>query len=111
MEETGGFCYPLGILQAMGKIYAKNADFVQREVAGECILVPVRRQLADVNSLYVLNETGAAVWKRLDGKRPMQDIVGDIAQQFDVAVEQLEKDINTFIEDLLRIRAIEEAPS
>jgi hypothetical protein len=95
----------------MGKIYAKNADFVQREVAGECILVPVRRQLTDINSLYVLNETAAAVWKRLDGKRPMQDIVGDIAQQFDVAVEQLEKDINAFIEDLLRIRAIEEAPS
>lgn len=94
----------------MEKIYAKNEDFVQREVAGEYILIPVHRQLTDINSLYVLNETGAAVWKRLDGKRSLREIAGDLTEEFDVAIEQLEKDLHALIEDLLSIQAIRETP-
>jgi hypothetical protein len=91
------------------KIYAKNSDFVQREVAGECILIPVRRQLTDVNSLYVLNETGAALWRRMDGKTPLQAITLDFLNEFDVTQAQLEKDVASLIEDLLSIHAIREA--
>jgi len=92
----------------MGTRYVKNGDFVQREVAGECILIPVRRQLTDVNSLYVLNETGAALWRRIDGKTSMQDIMFDLLNEFDVAQAQLEKDIASLVEDLLSIHAIQE---
>ena len=92
----------------MDTIYSKNADFVQREVAGECILIPVRRQLTDVNSLYVLNDTGAALWRRLDGKTTLRDITLDFLDEFDVTREQLEKDLATLIADLLSIHAIRE---
>ena len=94
----------------MDKIYAKNEDFVQRDVAGECILIPISRQLSDVNSLYVLNDTGAAVWRRLDGKQSLREIAGDMSREFDVAAEQIEKDLQVLIEDLLSIRAITETP-
>nr|MBI3612028.1 PqqD family protein [Nitrospirota bacterium] len=93
----------------MDTIYSKNADFVQREVAGECILIPVRRQLTDVNSLYVLNETGAALWRRIDGKTPLQDIATDFLNEFDATQAQIEKDVASLIEDLLSIHAIQEA--
>ncbi len=95
----------------MDIIYSRNADFVQREVAGEFILIPVRRRLSEANSLYVLNETGAAVWKRLDGKRSLREIIGEIIREFDVTADQLEKDLASLVEDLLSIQAIEEAPS
>jgi len=90
-------------------IYAKNSDFVQREVAGECILIPVRRRLTDVNSLYVLNETGAALWRRMDGKTPLQAILADTLNEFDVPPAQLETDAASLLEDLLSIQAIQEA--
>src|SRR2546422_11746918 len=90
------------------RIFAKNANFVQREVAGECILVPIRQHLSDINSLYVLNETGAALWRRIDGTRSIQAILTDLSNEYDVTSEQLEKDLSTLIEDLLSIRAIEE---
>lgn len=93
----------------MDKIYVKNSDFVQREVAGECILIPVRRQLTDVNSLYVLNETGAALWRRIDGKTPLEAITHDFQNEFDVTPAQLEKDVSALLEDLLSIHAIREA--
>jgi hypothetical protein len=92
----------------MDRIYAKNNDFVQREVAGECILIPVRRQLTDVNGLYVLNETGAALWRLIDGKKTLRDITLEFLNEFDVTQAQLEKDVASLIEDLLSIHAIQE---
>ena len=93
---------------SMDRIYVKNDDFVQREVAGECILIPIRRKLNEVNSIYVLNETGATLWQRLDGKTPMRDIVLDFQREFDVTQAQLEQDTSSLIDDLLSIQAIRE---
>jgi hypothetical protein len=91
-------------------VYTKSSGYVYREVAGEFILVPVRRRLNEVNSLYVLNETGAALWRRIDGTRSARAIVDDFMQEFDVAAEQIEKDFSTLLEDLLSVQAIELSP-
>ena len=89
-------------------IYIKHPDYVQRDVAGECILVPIRRTLTEANSIYVLNETGAALWNRIDGQRTAQDIVTDFCNEYEVATDQLAKDFTTLLDDLLSIRAVEE---
>lgn len=89
-------------------VYARNPDFVQRDVAGECILVPIRRSLAATNSIYVLNETGAAVWNRIDGKRSVAEIADEFIAVYDVTPEQLSCDLETLFGDLLSINAVEE---
>ncbi len=89
-------------------IYARHPDYVQRDVAGECILVPIRRSLAEANSIYVLNETGAALWNRLDGTHRLQDITAAFCIEYDVTTDQLHRDVETLLADLLSIHAIEE---
>ena len=89
-------------------IYTKHPDYVQRDVAGECILVPIRRTLTEANSIYVLNETGAALWNRIDGQRTAQDIVSDFCNEYEVATDQLAKDFTSLLDDLLSIQAVEE---
>ena len=89
-------------------IYTKHPDYVQRDVAGECILVPIRRTLTEANSIYVLNETGAALWHRIDGQRTAQDIVTDFCNEYEVATDQLAKDFTALLDDLLSIQAVEE---
>jgi len=89
-------------------IYSKHPDYVQRDVAGECILVPIRRTLTDANSIYVLNETGAALWNRIDGQRSAQDIMADFCNEFEIGTDQLVKDFTSLLDDLLSIRAVEE---
>ena len=39
--------------------YQKDPDMVSREIAGEVILVPIRRNVGDLESVYTLNETAA----------------------------------------------------
>jgi Coenzyme PQQ synthesis protein D (PqqD) len=92
----------------LSTIYSKAHDFIQRQVAGECILVPIRRNQSDANSIYVLNETGAALWDRIDGARSVQEIELDLTQEYDVAADQLRQDFETLLADLLSIRAIQE---
>ncbi len=89
-------------------VYAKHPDYVQRDVAGECILVPIRRRLSEANSIYVLNETGAALWNRLDGRRTLHEIMTDFIAEYDVSRDDLAKDVTTLMDDLLSIHAIEE---
>lgn len=92
----------------LGAVYAKSPSYVQRDVAGECILVPIRRNLTESNSIYVLNETGAALWGRIDGTRSMQTISDEFVQEYDVTVEQLHQDFHTLLIDLLSIHAVNE---
>jgi Coenzyme PQQ synthesis protein D (PqqD) len=89
-------------------VYARHPDYVQRDVAGECILVPIRRSLAEANSIYVLNETGASLWNRLDGHCSLQDIMAAFSEEYDVTTDQLHRDVETLLADLLSIHAIEE---
>ena len=89
-------------------VYAKNPDFVQRHVAGECILVPIHRLLPDRNSIYVLNETGAEVWNRLDGRRTLRALVDAVHGEYEVEHARLYSDVTTLMTDLLSIQAIEE---
>ena len=89
-------------------IYTKHPDYVQRDVAGECILVPIRRTLTEANSIYVLNVTGASLWNRIDGQRTAQDIVTDFCGEYEVETDQLAKDFTLLLDDLLSINAVEE---
>lgn len=90
----------------MDKIYVKNPDFVQREIAGEFLLIPIRRQLSDVNSLYVLNETGAHIWKQIDGARTVGQIQSEVLSAFEASEEQIAKDVESLFRDLAAIQAI-----
>jgi hypothetical protein len=107
LEGIEGICYA-PIPMNLHTIYSKKPDFIQRDVAGECILVPIRRTLTEANSIYVLNETGAALWSRIDGTRPIHEIASVFAEEYDVATEQLNQDLETLLADLLSIHAIEE---
>ena len=91
------------------KVYCKSPDFVQRDVAGECILVPIRRQLTQANKIFVLSETGAAFWSLLDGKRPLSKVVDGLLGEYDVSRDRLEDDLSALIKELLGIQAIQEA--
>jgi hypothetical protein len=88
------------VVSVLSQKVIKDQRSVTREIAGETIIVPVRSGVGDLDSIYTLNEVGTAVWRLVDGRRTVGEIVTAIADQFDVTREQAERDTLEFIEAL-----------
>lgn len=87
-------------------VFARNEQVVSRKIVDELILVPMRKDVADMETLYTLNEVGARVYELIDGKRPVRDIVSVVLDEFEVSAEQAESDVREFIAQLLEIESI-----
>lgn len=90
----------------MSKAYVRNDSIVSRKIDDETILVPIRQNVGDLNSIYTLNKVGARIWDLLDGEITLQEIVKKITEEFDVTTEQAEKDAEEFIDRLKKIGAV-----
>lgn len=78
----------------------RAADVVTRVVAGETLVVPVRRRVADLSSIFVLNETASRVWELADGTRTASEIARVIAAEFEVDAATAATDVAELITDL-----------
>lgn len=72
--------------------FSRRGEFVVRTIVGETVLVPVRGQAGDLDAIYTFNELGSFIWALLDGKRSVTEIVREICEQFDAAIENVEHD-------------------
>ena len=88
------------------KIYKKDDSIVSRKIADEFILVPIRQNVGDLESIYTLNETAARIWELIDGKVKVRDIRERIVKEFEVTPEEAEKDIIEHLQQLERIDGI-----
>lgn len=69
-------------------------DVVSREIEGELIIVPIASGIGDMeDELYTLNETGRAIWQRLDGRRTLRDVAADLAEDYTAPLEQITCDV------------------
>lgn len=50
--------------------------------------------------MHQLNLVGGRIWSLCDGSRRRADIIDSLAAEFDVAREELAKDVEEFIDDL-----------
>ena len=61
-------------------VYAISDDVVAREIEGEIIMVPLVAGIGDLeDELFTLNETGKAIWEKLDGRRSLNQVIEELA--------------------------------
>ncbi|MDI6688098.1 MAG: PqqD family protein [Desulfobacterales bacterium] len=92
----------------LDKVYTKSDSIVFRKIADEFILVPIRQNVGDLESIYTLNETAARIWELIDGKIKVGKIKEKIVEEFEVTPEEAEKDIMEHLMQLEGIKAITE---
>lgn len=80
--------------------YQKDQSIVSRKIAEEVILVPIRKNIGDLESIYNLDEVGARIWELIDGKKKIKEIKGILLEEFDVTEQQVTSDIKDFISQL-----------
>ena len=87
-------------------VYARNEDIISRRIIDELILVPIRKSVADMETLYTLNDVGARVYELIDGKRNVGAIVDDIVAEFEVTADEAKTHVFEFLEQLLEIDSV-----
>ena len=94
----------------MEAVYIPSLDVVAREIEGELIIVPLASRMGDQDDeLYTLNDTGRAIWSRLDGQRSLAAIVAELAQEYAAEPGEIEADVRGLVSELLRRRMLAEA--
>ncbi len=84
----------------LNTVYIPSPKIVVRDTGGEYILVPVTDNIADMNSVYTLNDTGVFIWKHLDGIKSVQDIINRVEEEYDVEKKQAAEDVLDFFSGL-----------
>ena len=82
------------------RFFKRGGDVVQREVAGELFLVPIRGHLADLQQLFVLNEVGHWLWARLSEPASLSSLVTALRDEFEVDEAQAREDAVQFLQQL-----------
>lgn len=77
-----------------------NGSFVLREVAGECLAIPVGETALKFGGMIVLNPTSRVIWEILQQDVTETDIVDAITQRFDTTAEEAQADVRAFLEQM-----------
>jgi len=81
-------------------IVSHSASIVTRKTGNEYVLVPITNNIADMNSVYTLNETGAFIWDQIDGKKTIEEIISALTDEYEIDPANAETDVFTFIDNM-----------
>jgi hypothetical protein len=100
-----------GAMRVQGQArFRPSGDLVSREIGGEIIIVPLASGQADLEKeLFTLNQTGRAVWAKLDGSRSVDQVVRELALEFDAPEETIRADVIDLVSDLVECKLLVEA--
>jgi len=87
-------------MTGLKSILSHSPSVVTRKTGNEYVLVPLANNIADMNSVYTLNETGAFIWEQIDGKRDVEDIITALTEEYDIDGKSASEDVFSFIENM-----------
>lgn len=77
-----------------------KSSFVTRAMGEELVIVPLSENVAQMNSLFTLNETGKFIWENITPGITFGELVARIAAEFDVDPETARIDLTIFLTKL-----------
>jgi methyltransferase-like protein len=95
-------------MQDLQKVFKKSDSMVSRKIGSESILVPIRQNAGDLDSIYTLNDTAAYIWELIDGKKSVGEIKKRILDEFEVTSGDVERDLGEHLQQLRTLKAIVE---
>lgn len=88
-------------------VYGPSEDVVAREIEGEIILVPLVSGMGDMeDELYSLNQTGRAIWRKLDGLKPLAEVVTELVSEYEADPAIVRRDVAGLLAELLKRKMV-----
>jgi hypothetical protein len=95
-------------MTGLKSILSRSQSIVTTKTGNEYVLVPVANNIADMNSLYTLNETGAFIWEHINGKNSVEDIINEMTTEYEIDYITASEDVYSFINDMRKYLIISE---
>jgi hypothetical protein len=84
-----------------------SEDIVAREIEGDIIIVPLVADIGDTDDeLYTLNDTGKAIWQKLDCGKSLGQIAAELSEEFSSDAGEIEKDVIGFASEMVSRRIL-----
>ncbi len=94
---------------SLDSIFKRSEDVVARDIHGELILIPVISGMGDLeDEIFTFNDSGKAVWNKLDGVKKLKDVAKEIAEDYGVPSKEVEPDVTGLTVELLKRKMLVE---
>lgn len=81
-------------------ILKQSPEVVFRKIEEEYLLMPLAATGGDVDSLFNLNQTGGAIWEKIDGKKTLAEIIDELQGEYDRDRETIEREVIDFVTEI-----------
>jgi|HubBroStandDraft_5_1064220.scaffolds.fasta_scaffold64060_3 hypothetical protein len=93
-----------------GRSFVKSSSCVARVFDGETVLVPIGGAVADLGSIFVMNEVAAHVWSLIDGRMDVSGYIRAQMDRYDVGFDTAAVDIQELLGSLVQVGLVRPVP-
>lgn len=80
--------------------YRQSDDIVTRKVMDDILLVPIKREIANMDYVFTINHAGYFIWSQLDGSSSLDQITELVANRYDAPLETIKRDVCALLSEL-----------
>lgn len=102
LAKIGGIGYNF-----LGDFMKLKQNFILKKIAGSYVVVPVRQQAVDFSGIIKLSETGAFLWRLLEGGADHDELVGNLLAEYMVDEATAQADVDRFVNRLNEVGLLE----
>lgn len=82
-------------------------EFILRDIAGECVLVPTGETTQEFNGLITLSDTARFIWENLEKVDSTKEMVDLILEEYEIDEQTALRDTVQFVSQLVQAGFIE----
>jgi hypothetical protein len=86
--------------------YLRNPNFIFRKVVEEMVLIPIHKNVVDMDSIYTLNDLGAFLWEQLEQPHTIEQLKVIVMETYDADAVKVESDLKMFLGEMSEINAV-----
>ena len=88
-------------------VYRHAPDLVLRRIGEEAVVVPVRNNVGDLDSVFTLNQSAITIWESLDGKAALHRVIDHFCAEYEIDRDTAAADARELIGRLAEAGLIE----
>lgn len=78
-------------------------NFIFREIANECLLIPTGAAAMSVKGLIALSESGALLYRKLQAGCSPEELVAALTAEYDVSEAVAAEDVDAFLDQMRQL--------